>query len=173
MARSIDAIIYLVWILMSFPLKIVGYNPLNANSIDRQTEILDEFKNFHIILLAGTGIKHDADSREFTESKVNECRFVSSGWKSSRKSNRSCGVSIAIGSSLKSVQVIGQPRELKGDLQGRGLALRIKSKRIDIAPICAYFPPQPLAAAEIMNYKSTCQQIVEWIPDSIRTYPNC
>jgi len=129
-------------IMHEWPLKVIGYNPLSASNRERQCEILDEFKGFDLVLVAGTGIRFDPKCREFEEVKVEDFRWLSSGFARSNMSNKSCGVAIALGSRCKNAK-LSDPIELKTKTQGRGLAIRVRSGYYDLCTIVAYFPPIP------------------------------
>ena len=132
--------------MKTWPLNIVGYNPLKASNAERNDDIHAELENFDIILMAGTGYKQPSHVKEMEQLMHYNFKVIKSGYCKSQHSNKSCGVSLSMGKRFKNAKVF-PPVELKGPCQGRGLGVRIKAGYYDLAPLALYYPPAPQASA--------------------------
>ena len=135
------------------PLRIAGYNPLNANNECRWLDITSEANGFDFLMLAGTGEKH---AGRILETKLQGMTIFKSGYGYSSMSNRSCGTAIAVGKNFRNAR-FHTPIEITRKARGRGLALRVQSRRCDVTCISVYFPPCPWKRAELPNYRATCK----------------
>ncbi len=75
-----------VWAGLMFPLKLLGYNPLSCNNECRWLDVLEDSRNFDVVLLSGTGIR-DKDGKA-VEAKYGNRLCVSAGWVNSNFSNK-------------------------------------------------------------------------------------
>ena len=136
-----------LWLLVLFlcPLRVAS---LNARSENRMLDILAETCKLDALMLAGTGeankwgVSYDLNGRI----------IFSSGFTSTSMPNKSCGVSVFVG--------IAHPVEIQGNAKGGGLAQRIRSGRLDVTCIAAYFPPLPQRKADLPSYRATCREMM-------------
>lgn len=136
-----------LWLLVLFlcPLRVAS---LNARSENRMLDILAETCKLDALMLAGTGeankwgVSYDLNGRT----------IFSSGFTSTSMPNKSCGVSVFVG--------IAHPVEIQGNAKGGGLAQRIRSGRLDVTCIAAYFPPLPQRKADLPAYRATCREMM-------------
>ena len=89
----------LVWMLI--PIRTLGYNPLSCSNADRWHDIVTETANFDIVLLNGTGMRYDEHYSSF---HVNDHLVVSSGFRNSTFSNKSCGCALIFGKRLRNAK---------------------------------------------------------------------
>ena len=136
-----------LWLLVLFlcPLRVAS---LNARSENRMLDILAETCKLDALMLAGAGeankwgVSYDLNGRT----------IFSSGFTSTSMPNKSCGVSVFVG--------IAHPVEIQGNAKGGGLAQRIRSGRLDVTCIAAYFPPLPQRKADLPSYRATCREMM-------------
>ena len=136
-----------LWLLVLFlcPLRVAS---LNARSENRMLDILAETCKLDALMLAGTGeankwgVSYDLNGRT----------IFSSEFTSTSMPNKSCGVSVFVG--------IAHPVEIQGNAKGGGLAQRIRSGRLDVTCIAAYFPPLPQRKADLPSYRITCREMM-------------
>ena len=157
-----------VWAGLMFPLKLLGYNPLSCNNECRWLDVLEESRNFDVVLLSGTGIM-DKDGKA-VEAKYGNRLCISAGWVNSNFSNKSCGTSVVVGERFKSDR-IHEPFQAKGKIAGRGIAVRISSRLADITAIAAYYPPVPIERAKLPLYRETCRLVTDWISQALLRTP--
>lgn len=121
-----------------FPIRCLGYNPLACSSEERWVDILQETQNFDFVMLAGTGIRYSGG--EPASVRVDDRISISSGFRATNMSNRSCGVSIVLGKNFRNSRV-DNICEAGGRIQGRGLAVRVRNPRADFTVcVCAISP---------------------------------
>ena len=162
---KIRFIAHTVYTCMLF--KTLAYNPLNAR-FDRIVDIANEFQHMHAIGLSGTGCKASMQ-HEYSESYVEGFRVHSWGWKNSKHSNKSCGISIMMDSKLfpkASLNAVYSPRP--ASLAGRGGAVRYKLPFLDICMITFYFSPDVRNA----NARDANIKLADWIRRTISRLPN-
>ena len=156
-----------------FPIRCLGYNPLACSSEERWVDILQETQNFDFVMLAGTGIRYSGG--EPASLRVDDRISISSGFRATNMSNRSCGVSIVLGKNFRNSRV-DNICEAGGRIQGRGLAVRVRNPRADFTVcvcVCVcYFPRKPRRKAEFQLYKETCREVVSFLAQVLAKTPS-
>ena len=147
----------LLWYM--FPLRALGYNPLQSNCENRLLDILAETDRTDVLLLAGTCESHKGG---VTSCCINGRTIVSSGFISTSMANKSCGTSIILGKAHRNAR-FHEPHEITGKATGRGLSQRVQSGRMDVNCIVVYFPPPPRKKTQHAHYRATCKVIATWL----------
>ena len=93
----------LVLLALMLPLRILGYNPLNAADEDRVIDIFEEAAGFDVVLLAGMGVKQGGEP--FSTKKIANKTLITSGYVNSCFSNKSCGVGIGLGKRFAAARI--------------------------------------------------------------------
>ena len=163
----------LVWlcVMQPWPIKVVGFNPLNASSKDRLDDIGNELNNFDVILLNGTGIPNKGNIVAESFNTDAGFKVLHSGWDRTSMSNKSAGVSIMWGKRFRKAKFL-PTLEIGGMMQGRAIASRAIGGYFDFTAIAAYFPPIPESAKEYPVYRKCCNEIVNWVYNVLKSTPS-
>ena len=157
-----------LWAML--PIRAIGYNPLSCCSENRWNDVIRETRNFDFVFLAGTCVKSEGSISNFWNE---QSHVVSTGYKHTPWSNKSCGCSVVIGkrfSGARQFPVI----EAGGKLQGRGIASRIQNSLGHFNLIVAYSPPRPWAKRSHGKYRDTCLALGNWVNEQLCCTPgNC
>eukprot|EP00959_Pyramimonas_sp_CCMP1952_P295833 6188037-Pyramimonas_sp.AAC.1 len=139
---------------------------------DRLSEILDETRNYDVLLLAGTksntplrgaqALRRWADGRLQYEAPYSEAPY----------SNNSCGTLVAFGPHFREEdvkQIWGSP-ELA---PGRALAVRVKHGPADLCAVCLYYPPIPSKSRnkKRAGYFQTVKILNSWLDSVLGSLP--
>ena len=149
-------------------LKIVLYNPMCGWG-DRLTEIATEAAA-DILALPGTQWRMSGDQC-CTTFRLQGTRHQAWqwGWRLTKTTNRSCGVSLVLGPRLRKhvVAVFSPPRAL----QGRAGALRIRTATTDILAVVLYVPCKVAGDKQDLQRREAVQEILKWVNQLLRKTP--
>ena len=156
---------WLCW-FMAGTLKALLYNPCSLHN-DRLTEIVLGAAAFDIIALPATQQRQTDPLVPVTRSRIVRHTALSWGWKKTSWSNKSCGITIALGPRLANgiKKVFVPPVELTG----RVGAVRIRNKTVDLTVFVPYLPPRGIQGE---NYSAQCAlAVLRWIEKILQQTP--
>ena len=153
----------------AFPLRVIGYNPMSVARLARFEQGVEATDKMDAVLLAGTGLKDDV-GEGVSRRQVLGRTVISAGWSRGSGSNKSCGTAIVLGRrfKLKHVMATSLP---PAELQGRGLAARMRSGYFDICFLIGYFPPRPSSAGKWQSYNCTVKKLMKWMEHELSRMP--
>ena len=149
--------------------KIVGYNPLSCNTLERMHEISSEFAKHDIIMLAGTQKMGNSQEITLQQTKCHTCYHW--GYSTAKFTNKSAGCTIMLKKTRFKPQHNHKLYNMPKCLQGRGGAIRMKTGRHDLIVIVIYYPPRPRIKSEWPQYTKTCKLINEWLDELLSSTP--
>ena len=122
-------------------LRVAQYNPLAASTYDRMEDILGEIKTVDMFGLVGTQRSMARGVDELDRQWISGRLCLHERWRDAIFSNRSVGVTLVLGKSMREQHVVKVVRS-RPELRGIFLAVRLRSTGFDLMPILMYFPPR-------------------------------
>ena len=127
----------------------------------RLNDILDEAKNFDVVALTGTK-RRAPPGLEVARVRAENRLTLEAGWCRAPLTNSSSGVLIALPHYVSEANIVRVDTPPNA-VQGRSLAVRVRSGWFDLAIVAAYFPPRPTAAKKRPAYEKTVEIIMDFI----------
>ncbi len=152
--------------LLLAAMKIVLWNPMSCSGIYRLEEIDDELQNMDVVVMPGSQMRQPQVGLKPPEvTKQRLANFDAYHWGYARGpfTNKACGLTILVNRKRCRGYHVATVHSPNKALQGRGGALRLRWRGVDITVLGAYFPVRPKARRYNSVYVKAVNALGNWI----------